>query len=227
MEHSQDESFAAFEGNNWFERNKSALEHFDPDADFPLKLMDLYGLHPQNVLEVGAANGGRLAAISERCDARAVAIEPSKDAILNGKSTFPKVEFVQGIACEIPLQEHFDLIIVNFVFHWIDRNNLLKSVSEIDRLLDNKGFLIIGDFLPSNFVKVRYHHLPQSGIYTYKQNYAAVFLASGLYRVVAALTGHHGRSELSSEVPEGERTIVCLLQKQLSDQYMDFINTAR
>ena len=227
MQRSQDEVFSAFEGNKWLERNKQALDRFDPETDFPLKLMNLYHLRPRRVLEVGAANGFRLAAIAERYSARVVAVEPSAEAILDGKTRFSSVEFVRGVGHAIPLQELFDLIIVNFVIHWIDRSNLLKSVSEIDRLLDNKGFLIIGDFSPSNFVKVRYHHLPQQGVYTYKQNYAAVFLASGLYHAVAALTSHHATGELSSEVPEDERTSVCLLQKQLSDHYTEFVPSVR
>jgi len=83
----QDQIFATFEGDRCFERNKDALERFDPEADFPLKLMQLYRLRPRNVLEVGAANGYRLAAISERYDARVVAIEPSVGAILDGKTS--------------------------------------------------------------------------------------------------------------------------------------------
>jgi hypothetical protein len=116
---------------------------------------------------------------------------------------------------------------VNFVFHWIERSNLLKSVAEIDRLLGNKGFLIIGDFFPSNFVKVRYHHLAKQEVYTYKQDYAAGFLASGLYHAVAALTSHHATIELSSEVSEDERTSVCLLQKELSDHYAESVLPVR
>jgi len=221
MPYRQDEIFSNFEGNRWLERNKNALEHFDPETDFPLKLINLYHLRPRSILEVGAANGFRLAAMSRPDSTRLVAVEPSDEAIDDGRRKFPSVQFVRGVAHAIPLDELFDLIIVNFVFHWIDRINLLKSVSEIDRLLDNNGFLIIGDFLPTNFWKVRYHHLPCQNIYTYKQNYATVFLASGLYHVVGALTGHHATNDLTSEVPEHERKIVCLLQKQMDDHYTE------
>ena len=173
MQSSQDQIFVAFEGDKWFERNRDALERFDPESDFPLRLVELYHLRPYSVLEVGAANGYRLAAISERYGARVVAVEPSVEAIVDGETRFPDVEFVRGGASAIPLQELFDLIIVNFVFHWIDRTNLLRSVAEIDRLLVGGGFLIIGDFYPSNLTKVRYHHLSEEEVYTYKQNYAA------------------------------------------------------
>ena len=221
MQYSQDQSFAAFEGDKWFERNKDALERFDPEADLPLRLVELYHLRPYSVLEVGAANGYRLAAISERYGARVVAVEPSVEAIHDGETMFPNVEFVRGGASAIPLQELFDLIIVNFVFHWIDRTNLLRSVAEIDRLLVDGGFLIIGDFFPSNQTKVRYHHLADEEVYTYKQNYAATFLASGLYHPVCLITGDHSSKALMGEVAEDERIGIWLLQKRLKDHYVE------
>ena len=221
MQSSQDQVFATFEGDKWFERNKDALERFDPEVDFPLKLMELYRLRPRSVLEVGAANGFRLAAISERFGARVVAVEPALEAILDGETRFPCVEFVRGGASAIPLQELFELIIVNFVFHWIDRTSLLRSVAEIDRLLVDGGFLIIGDFYPSNLTKVRYHHLPDQEVYTYKQNYAATFLASGLYHPVCLITTDHSSKALIGEVAEDKRIGVWLLQKKLNDHYVE------
>src|SRR4051794_39891209 len=115
---SQDEVFATSEADRYFDRNKAALRAADWSADLPLRLIELYQLHPQSVLEIGAANGFRLAAIVERCGARAVAVEPSALAIEDGKARFPQVEFLRATACEIPLQGQFDLVIVNFVLHW-------------------------------------------------------------------------------------------------------------
>ena len=215
MDSSQDKIFFAFEGDNWFKRNKESLDRFDLEQDLPLKLINLYDLRPRNVLEVGAANGYRLAAISKRCGARAVGIESSLKAILDGKSRFGEVEFIRGTADSIPLQERFDLIIINFVFCWIDRINLLRSIAEIDRLLADGGFLVIGDFYPSNFAKVRYHHLPEHEVYTYKQNYAATFVASALYHLVGLFTGGHTSKALSGDVSEDDRTGAWLLRKML------------
>ena len=96
MQSNQDQIFADFEGDSWFRWNKDTLEGFDPGADFPPKLMELYHLCSRNVLEIGAANGYRLAAISERYGARMVAVERSVEAILDGESRFPCVEFVRG-----------------------------------------------------------------------------------------------------------------------------------
>lgn len=216
----QDNLFSDFEGDRWFERNRRALNVFDASADLPLKLIALYGLTPERVLEVGAANGFRLAAIHERTGARAVAVEPSAQAVLNGKASFPFITFIRGTASAVPLRETFDLVIVNFVFHWIDRQNLLRAVAEVDRLVRDGGYLLIGDFHPANRLQIHYHHLESEEVYTYKQNYAATFLASGLYHPVAHLTAHHATKELQARVAESDRIGAWLLRKELFGHYL-------
>jgi SAM-dependent methyltransferase len=215
----QDEIFAAFEGNSWFARNKTALQHYAREADIPLRLLALYDIQPKQVLEVGAANGFRLATLATRYGARTVAVEPSTDAIANGQRLFPAVEFVRGEAHDLPLQERFDLVIINFVLHWVDRCHLLPAIAEIDRVLADKGHLLIGDFCPSHPTKVPYHHLPEAAVYTYKQNYAAPFLASGLYHLVSFLTSEHASKMTKGNVSEHERVGTWLLQKRLTENY--------
>jgi SAM-dependent methyltransferase len=216
----QDRLFSDFEGDRWFDRNRGALNAFDPAADLPLKLIGLYGLNPERVLEIGAANGFRLAAIRERTGAEAVALEPSGEAIRNGKASYPFVTFIRGTVSAVPLRDSFDLVIVNFVFHWVDRQNLLHAVAEVDRLVGEGGYLLIGDFYPANQLQVRYHHLETEEILTYKQNYAAMFLASGLYHQVSLLTAHHANKELQARVAETERIGAWLLRKELQGHYL-------
>ena len=216
----QDNVFLRSEGDRWFARNRGALERFDADADLPLRLMGLYDLRPERALEIGAANGFRLAAIHQRGGARVVAVEPSTQAISEGKAAFPSVRFVRGTAHALPLRESFDLVIVNFVFHWIDRVNLLRSVAEVDRLVGDGGWLMIGDFYPSNRLSVPYHHLKDEKVFTFKQNYAETFLASGLYHPVCLLTADHAAKELKAKIAEGERIGVWLLQKSLREHFI-------
>jgi SAM-dependent methyltransferase len=218
---SQDEVFAAFEADRWFARNKTALDRFDSAADLPLRLMELYRLEPRRVLEIGAANGTRLAEIHRRHGAAVVGVEPSPEAIRDGRRRFPAVEFVQALAHSIPLREPFDLIIIHSVLHWVDRTKLFLSIAEIDRLEEEGGFLIIGDFLPAYPRKVRYHHVADQDLYTYKQDYAAAFLASGLYHQVGALTLDHASHALRGDVGEDDRFGVWLLRKALHDHYVE------
>jgi SAM-dependent methyltransferase len=224
----QDRVFSDSEGDRWFARNRRALNAFDASADLPLKLIRLYGLTPERVLEIGAANGFRLAAIHQCTGAEAVAVEPSAQAVLNGKASFPFITFIRGTASAVPLRESFDLVIVNFVFHWIDRQSLLRAVAEVDRLVRDGGYLLIGDFYPANQLQVRYHHLESEEVYTYKQNYAATFLASGLYHPVSFLTAHHATKVLQARVAENERIGTWLLRKELHGHYIEpGVNGAR
>lgn len=216
----QDSVFIQSEGDRWFERNRMALNSFDATADLPLKLIELYKLRPERVVEIGAANGFRLATIHARTGADVVAVEPSARAILNGKASFPQVAFIRGSASAVPLRESFDLVIVNFVFHWIDRATLLRSVAEVDRLVQDGGFLLIGDFHPSNCLQIRYHHLKNQDVRTYKQNYAAIFVASGLYHPICLVTGQHGAQGLGGKVAEAERIGAWLLRKDMQGHYV-------
>src|SRR5262249_12853704 len=86
----QDEIFTASEADQWFERNKHVLERLD-DQDVPLRLVELYQLAPKAILEIGAANGYRVAELAKRTGARAVAVEPSQRAVEDGRARFPHV----------------------------------------------------------------------------------------------------------------------------------------
>ena len=221
MPPSQDKIFADFEGDRWFARNNPQLEKFDPRVDPVCRLIELYGLKPRKVIEVGAANGVRLEVIRQRYQSNVIAIDVSSQALADGRSKFPHIKFVRGVAHAIPTKEIFDLVIVNFVFHWIDRSNLLRSVGEIDCVVMDGGFLVIGDFYPSNFTKVRYHHSPDDEVYTYKQNYAAIFEASGLYSHVCLLTEEHSSGGFEGEVSEDGRRGAWLLHKKLGERYIE------
>lgn len=217
----QDALFLAFEGNNWFRRNKAALDAFSPDTDLAIKLLDFYALRPRRVLEVGAANGFRVAAIAQRYGAVGVAVDASAEAIDDGRARFPGIRFVRGGASAIPLDEVFDTVIVNFLLHWVDRTTLMRVAAELDRLVADGGFLLVGDFHPCNLLRRPYHHLPGDVVYTYKQDYAEMFVASGLYHRIGVLTTAHGAKTLRPNAEEDDRVGMALLCKQLVSHYVD------
>lgn len=136
--------WSEFEGDNWFLRNKNFL---GKGFDMPLFLLELYSIKPGKVLEIGAANGYRLAKIYERYNSDCTGVEPSQKAIEDGKSKYPFIKFIRSTCENSNLQKRkFDLIIVNFVFHWIYRENLYVCVQKIDDGLEKGGYLIIVDF---------------------------------------------------------------------------------
>ena len=220
----QDEVFLQGEGDRWLNRNKAAIT--DPEyliKDHVIGLMMTMNLAPKNVVEIGASNGWRLHEIARRFGSRVTAVEPSIQAIEDGQTRFPSVQFLRGTASELPLdsQARFDLAIVNFVLHWVDRSTLLRSVAEIDRVLADGGLLLIGDFYPSMPERVRYHHLPDQEVWTYKQNYGDIFLASNLYEMIAFHSFDHATHALQSDVEPKDRAQVTLLRKCIGGRYRD------
>lgn len=217
----QDKIFKEFEGNNWFERNKNSIGSKQMiSSDFPIKLIELYNLKPKKCLEVGCSNGWRLNEIHKRLECECIDVEPSKNAIDDGEKKFKNIKFYNSSADSIPLDdESADLIIINFVFHWIDRRTLLKAVFEIDRVLKEEGHLIIGDFYPNYPTKVKYHHLPNRDVFTFKQNYTDIFISTSCYKMIAFLSGHHENHKLTTSVVSDSRMMTALLQKDINFNY--------
>jgi SAM-dependent methyltransferase len=193
------------------------------ENDPPLKLLDLLNLKPKKILEIGAANGYRLAEMLRRYDQGTyVAIEPSQKAITDGQKRYPFIEFRRGLMDNLPLQENevFDLVVVHFVFEWISRNTLLKSVAETDRAIADGGYLILGGFLPDTQTKVKYHHLPDREVFTYKQNYANIFLSSGMYTPIAQLTFNHDTNSFNPSIESENRSVCSILKKAKENLYV-------
>lgn len=218
----QDQIFYDREGDQWFLRNVGFMANSGLDSSDPvMRLMELSGLTPKRLLDVGGSNGYRAHKICEQYACCATVVEPSEQALDDGKVRYPQIEFLRGLASEIPISGEggFDLVIVSSVLHWIDRARLMRSAAEIDRLLQDGGHLLIGDFLPSLPQRVPYHHLPTEKVYTFKQNYSEMFVASNLYETVATLSIDHHSKQPSTSIPPSDRWHVALLKKTLSERY--------
>lgn len=199
------------EGDNWFARNKKQLGR---GLDIPLYLLKLYSIKPKKVLEIGAADGYRLSKIYSRYGSKVTAIEPSYKAVEAGKKKYRSVKFIQNILERYELKESFDLIIVNFVFHWVYRENLYTCVQKIDTALKDGGYLIIGDFGTGYFLKNKYHHLTRSDFYTWKMQYWNLFSESGRYLELAKLRFNHDTHKISPEINIDNMGTTVLLRKQ-------------
>jgi SAM-dependent methyltransferase len=172
----QNTVFFEGEGDAYYERNYNIDE---TDIDWPLKMI---AEPPKRVLDVGCSRAWRLAAIQKRYGSECVGIDPSEEAVCRESKEHPDMTFVRCFAHDIPLQDQFDLVIANFVFTWIARETLLQSIAEIDRLTSK--YLIIGDFYPPKPMKKQYHYIEEGDVFSYKQDYAQIFLSSGLYTIV-------------------------------------------
>lgn len=212
----QDTVFAEGEGDAYFARNP---DPYDATRDPVLAFLISQPIDPRNILEIGAGRGDRLAELHQRYQAEVTAIDSSAAAVAYGQKTFPVIKYFAATARSLPLgDEQYDLVIGSFVFHWIDRRSLLASAAEFDRVLKPDGHLLIADFAPFSPKKIRYHHRPDLEIYTYKQDYPALFLATaGYVLLVQQMLDYRsciaGSFAASTDIPERERFSITLLKK--------------
>lgn len=223
----QDSVFFEGEGDRWFERNKEALGKPDK-VDWPSHLIDLLKTKDsiKTILELGCANGYRLAKLKmkmpEAC--RVVGVDASAEAVADGKKQFAGVEFHHGTLSDIPLREEFDLVIINFVLHWVDRSTLAHSIAQIDRVVRDGGTLILGDFLPDFPQRRNYHHLEGGNVFTYKQDYAKTFEALGFYREFIRISFDHGTHQMLASPGESSSRGVCVaLKKDVRGCYQEVL----
>lgn len=219
---SQEQCFFDGEGDAWYKRNQTALTvagHFD----WPLALIDQLGDKAKiaAVAELGCANGYRLEALRQRgIGNEHVGVDVSAEAIAQGSRHFPALELLRAPLSNVPLEKTFDLVIVNYVLHWIDRERLVRTIGEIDRLVKDGGTLVIGDFLPDAPSRRQYHHRPEGGVFTFKQDYAAIFSALGTYREIARVCYNHDAMPEAIQAAASEtRAGCCVLRKSLSGYY--------
>lgn len=212
----QQSVFSESEGNAWFRRNREHLGATGVDWASTL----ICQLHERRsmtrVCELGCANGWRLANLRSQFagNCEFYGIDASQEAVDDGKSRFPWLHLQQGVLSAVPFQESFDLVIVNFVLHWMDRELLARCLTEIDRLVKWDGYLVLGDFLPDHPVKRHYHHLPQQRLYTYKQDYAQAFLGLGFFRELTRVVfDHASKGDTVSPTDSNNRAVVSVLHK--------------
>ena len=217
----QDTIFWDGEGDGWYERNKQVLAVKNDTGDPIMQTIEQSGLSFSNILEVGASNGFRLHLLHKKYGCPVTAVEPSAKAIAEGKKSYPEVAFHRGTAAELPsdLEGMFDLVVVNFVLHWVDRKSPFRSVANIDAMLADRGHLVVGDFYPEAPQRTAYHHLPGQDVWTYKQNYAELFTATRLYQETGFEVFAHDSRQRTSDADPDNRAFVSVLRKDLVGGY--------
>lgn len=215
--HQRDE-FLASEGDQWFARNRSALDATSPARE---RIVDrLAGQMPPGraarVLEIGCGPGHNLALLASRRPIEGHGIDPSSDAIACGTARHPQLRLQVGTADALPFADGaFDLVWFGFCLYLVDRPLLYRVVAEADRVLADGGLLAILDFDPGAPCARPYHHRP--GLMSYKMDYAALFLANPAYVLVDKLSTSHTTGEWEPD-PQ-ERVALTLCRKNFEQAY--------
>ena len=175
--------FLESEGNNWFSRNNLNINNdLNIKNDMILKIISRNKISKESVLEIGCANGYRLNEIKKKFKSEVFGIDPSLEAIKHGKKKFPEVKLKIGTAEKLKFEDDkFDLIIFGFCLYLCDREDLIKIVDETNRVLKNKGHIIIYDFYSKSPYYNNYIH--KEGIKSYKMDYSKIFLWNPFYKL--------------------------------------------
>ncbi len=216
----EEKIFLKSEADAWYKRNAHVLTPAKRRDDIPVMLLRRHPLSLKRVLEVGTSNGWRLEMLRKRAPRVAyVGVEPSATAVRAGKTAFPKLSLIRGVASALPVKNVFDLVLVVFVLHWVSREKLLASVAEIDRTVAEGGYLLVSDFLPHKPRRNPYHHL-KGGVSTWKMDYGALFEATGNYRRMERLVYHYETNKLATaRTPDNMRAVATLYQKKTGFGY--------
>jgi ubiquinone/menaquinone biosynthesis C-methylase UbiE len=222
----QNEKFIKQEADAWYERNKSKINvpvDDEKNSHLALDFMKHFSF-PENgtMVDLGGGNGrvaARFKEIYPKWDV--TVLEPSLKAIENGQKLFPAVRFVLGSLTDRELlnNETFDFVLISGVLCWIDRSYLSLAVSNIDRLVKNGGHLSITDFYAIGQRANPYLHA--ENLYTFKQDYSAIFLSLGIYtRLIELNREHSSHSKFNSTDNFDDTFSTFLLQKDLTSRYL-------
>lgn len=171
--------FLNSEGNEWYNRNRLAL---DESNDAILRTINHRDINCGKTLEIGCSNGYRLNLLNEQNSGEFFGIDPSELAIREGGKKYGKISLQVGTADNLPFEnESLDLIIYGFCLYLCDREDLFKIASEGDRVLKDGGVIIIRDFLSDVSYFNNYSHL--DGVKSFKTDNSKMFLWNPSYKL--------------------------------------------
>jgi len=194
----QDHFYRLKESNSFYDRwykkykenNQIVLrEHKQTILQILKKNIELKTL---KVLEVGSFISDLLFFLKKDYNCKITGIEPSSKAVNFAKKKF-KIKIInktfynsQYFDIKKKYKNKFDLIICDDVLSWIDREIILETVSSLNWILKNNGYIFLRDFCPKkSFVHIN-HHWPNKNIFNFKVSggHKSFFLNSGKYRTI-------------------------------------------
>ena len=165
----QKEMFLEDEGDNWFERNSEE----EATHEIEIKLLPyLQRINPRQLLEIGCGTGVRLDFLSKHMpNCSFWGVDPAQKATEHEHATY---SVLRATADELPFENsQFDIVLVGFCLTYCDVEDFFKIASEIDRVLNDKGMLVIIDFEPPFEYQNPYAY--REGMWTTKMQFRNMF----------------------------------------------------
>ncbi len=214
----QTHAFLLEEGDAWFERNRAVNEAKASHFEYELLSAELkpFEADIHHVLEIGCGDGHKTELLARMFGAHAFGIDPSRKAIDHGMARLRAAQ-VKDVVLQVGTaarldwpQDSFDLVFFGFCLYLVGRAELMAAVAEAGRVLRPGGFLVVLDFDPPGRHRREYHHRP--GLYSYKQDYPALFTASGQFHLFAKRSFSQGTTHFLRD-PDG-RVAMSFLYKE-------------
>lgn len=217
---SQKDIFLGGEGDSWYSRNASSLRGIDPasppqDVVYMLDTLSPFRDEINTVLEIGCSNGIKLELVCEQLDAKGFGLDPSPVAVREGNVRQKSVDLnlIVGTSDDLPFETgSIDLVNFAFCLYLVDRDALLKSLAEADRVLRPGGFLAITDFDPGFRHRRPYNH--KSEVFSFKQDYGSLFTNTGLYFMFGKKSFSHQQKHFDREPNERISTSLFLKETE-------------
>lgn len=214
----QNEIFSGGEGDAWYRRNKGNLQNvsdlkFRSDMEFLSRELKPLRHEVNSMLEIGASSGLKLEYICGELECRGNGIDPSELAVTEGNARLDKgnISLTVGRSDKLDFTDQsFDLVYFGFSLYFCDRDKILRSLSEADRVLRPGGFLAITDFDPDGPKANEYVHRP--GIFSFKQDYSVILLATNAYHLMAKRSYSHHQDFFDHD--SDERVATWILYKR-------------
>ena len=217
----QKKIFTEGEGDSWFDRNSTINMEERISEDLILRELGRLNFSGASCLEIGCADGWRLAEIRSRYNWQCFGIDPSNKAIMKGARQYDNISLVQGTADSLPYDDQsMSVVVIGFCLYLCDRDELFKISSEIDRVLIDGGLILILDFYSEIPYRNSYSHL--EGIYSYKMDYSKLFLWNPAYQLVSKFVSSHGFETVVKD--KDERIMISSIRKSLLDAYSETPN---
>ena len=217
---SQNQIFSSGEGDAWFKRNSLQLltieqASYSGDVQYLCDTLQPFRNSINRTLEIGCSNGIKLEAICHQLNSVGMGIEPSSAAVDSGnaRKKIADITLKVGTGDKLPCDSaSFDLVYFAFCLYLFDRETLMQSMAEANRVLRPGGFLVITDFDPGSQYRRLYSH--HEGIFSYKQDYATFYTQSGLYYLAGKHCFSHGRTYFDES--SDERVATSILYKEVN-----------